>query len=115
VKLVEDLLKDAGMCMTPYALRQRNKSRLLSKLLAGNNYSLAAQVALVFEFYSDETAWSSILNGFMKAGDSKELCKVLTDLRNVSELWMLPEFAQGWKKVAESDPKFLDLCPIPLD
>jgi hypothetical protein len=115
LELVEDLKREASMTMTPYALRKRNKSRLLEKLLGMNHYSLAAQAALVFEFYSDSTAWSSILKGFMGSGDVAELRKVLVDLRNVSELWMLPEFSEAWRKVSEVIPGFLDLCPIPLD
>jgi len=70
---------------------------------------------VVFEVFGDYTAWSKILKGFMNASDIAELKKVLLDVVNVSELWMLPEFATGWKMVAETDPGFLDLCPIPLD
>ncbi len=113
--MVECLKKEGDLILTPYALKQRNKTRFLDKLLAQNHFSLAAQVALVFKVYDDTTSWSRILNGFMGAGDDKELRKVLLSLRNVSELWMLPEFAEGWKIVAESDSQFLDLCPIPLD
>jgi len=108
-------LKKTGISVNPYALRKRNKSRLLEKLLGMNQYSLAAQVALVFEYYADLDAWSKILIGFMKSEDHKELRKVLVNLRNVSELWMLPEFADGWRKVSEIDKGFEDLCPIPLD
>lgn len=101
--------------VTPYALRKRDKGRLLDKLLNVNHYSLAAQTAIVFEYYEDTAAWSRILQGFMGAGNLAELKKVMLQLRNISQLWMLPEFAKGWKMVAVKEAAFLDLCPIPLE
>lgn len=112
-KLVYDL-NEVGIRVNVYALKIRNKVTLLEKLLKLKNYTLAAELAIVFNFYKEHSIWSHILSGFLTTSNSNELQRVLESIRTVPELWMLPEFAEAWKKVSETNPNFYDLCPIPL-
>ncbi|ODM96452.1 Kinetochore-associated protein 1, partial [Orchesella cincta] len=115
IRRLVDSLNKAGVRVNSYALKMRNKVKLLERLISMKNYALAAQLAMTFSFYENLKCWSSILRGFMSTGDLIELRKVLLGVRTIRTLWMLPEFAEAWKRVAETDSQFYDMCPIPLD
>ena len=100
--------------MNAYALRQRNKGKLIGKLVEMNCFLLAAQTALVFDF-RDQGSWSAILQEFIKKGTIPELKTILESLKKITELWVLPEFSIAWLKVSEKFPNFKHMCPIPLD
>lgn len=113
-KLVEDL-NEAGIRVNAYALKLRNKLTLLERLLKLNAHNLAAELAITFSFYDNHQVWSEILKGLVASGNLDDLRRVLERISMVPQLWMLPEFAVGWKKVSEVDSGFFHLCPIPLD
>ncbi|CAL8075127.1 unnamed protein product [Orchesella dallaii] len=113
-RLVDNLNK-VGIRVNSYALQMRNKVKLLERLISMKNYSLAAQLAMTFNFYENLKCWSLILEGFMSTGDLSELRKVLLGIRTIRTVWMLPEFPEAWKRVAATDSHFYDMCPIPLN
>jgi len=108
-------LNQVGISVNCYALKQRNKKNLLDKLVGLKCYRLASQIALTFDVIEDLSAWSQILNGLMGQKNLPELRNVLESIKNITELWMLPEFGQAWIQVSEHDENFRDMCPIPLD
>ena len=111
-ELVEALNR-AGFHVNAYALRHRNKKRLVSDLLRKREYRLAAEVALVFQ-HRDKEQWASILKGYIHDGNNAKLKGLLKTVKNITELWVIPEFATAWLKVSEEQPEFKNMCPIPL-
>jgi len=106
-------LQAIGLSLNAYALRQRNKARLIQKLVDMNQYLLASQTALVFDF-RDGPSWSMILREYICQGTIAELKSLLEALKKISELWVVPEFKEAWIKVSEKYPNFRHICPIPL-
>jgi len=112
VNLVKSL-QIAGLSLNSYALRQRNKARLIQKLVDMNLFQLASHTALVFDF-RDGPSWSKILTEYIRQATIPELKTLLESLKKISELWVIPEFKDAWLKVSEKYPTFRHMCPIPL-
>ena len=85
----------------------------MQRLIESEEYRLASEVGLVFE-YREKGAWSSILQGFMNKRNIPNLKSLLGNLKNITELWILPEFSSAWLLVSEEHPAFKNLCPIPI-
>lgn len=113
-KLVADL-NEAGIKVNVYALKIRNKLKLLERLLNLKIYILAAELAITFSYFDNQEIWASILTGLITSGNMNDLKRVLESVSTKHQIWMVPEFAEAWKKVSEVDNSFLDLCPISLE
>ncbi len=113
-KLVSDL-NEAGIKVTVYALKIRSKLKPLELLLNIKMYLLAANLAITFSYFDNLEIWASILTGLIRNGDMDSLKHVLESVSPNYQLWMLPEFAEAWKKVSEVDNSFLQLFPISLE
>lgn len=112
-KLVKDL-NEVGVRVNVYALKIRNKLKLLERLLNLKSYKVAADLAVIFQYYQNHSIWSQILEGLISTGVHTDLRQVLERIKLVPDLWMLPEFARGWRQVSKVDSDFADLCPISL-